>query len=149
MTCLIYSTSKDISYNIWTKFNSDEIPKYYKNDSVCLLCNDIIKKGYGFLINVNDQLYVITCEHIIGHGNINSYCFIINKSKTMVKYLLKYINSIPGLFWMDTFHKCDCENCKGELIVCLQCYTEYQNARKIFKCKSCKREIKLNQILTI
>lgn len=81
MFCVIYSRYKKIPPCIWERIKSlNPVPNYYKFGLDELLDNfgnvkkegDIAgKQGTGFFLKVNDNIYVITCNHIIEKQNLD------------------------------------------------------------------------------
>jgi hypothetical protein len=93
MTCIIHSITNDIPYNSWEYIKSikkiDDSFIYHSND---IMTNHVINTGGGVFIKINDDIYVITCYHIIGKYSINIDCFF-NKER-LIKIPLENFKSL-------------------------------------------------------
>ena len=94
MICLVYSTSLELPDNIteYIKKDSDEQEiKYYTYDDLIKIHNEpVTRQGIGIIITMNDRIFIVTCNHIIGKHYIDISVYI-NKNKVNVNVY----NSIP------------------------------------------------------
>jgi len=108
MMCIVYSKSKNIPYNVWTKIRgydkskcecqSYDLHKLMSHSGGSLVDKDaVIKAGFGFFVKLCKKICVITCHHITGTMNIESNAYASNIDNVIEKIPLKIIGSIPEL----------------------------------------------------
>jgi len=98
-TCVIYSKSYELPYNIWTnirnitKHNTNQKIQKFKLDDLMHNMSIGYNTGYGiFACCDNTEIYVITCNHIINNSN-DIYCYV-NIDNIMTKIYLEYVGGI-------------------------------------------------------
>lgn len=111
MSCIIYSKSKNIPVGIWSRLKS-----YANSSKINYLCCDlddlsnnfgniitdvkptIVRQGFGTFMKVDNQLYVITCFHIIDIINMEIFAFVLDeKENNIIKLRLNKVKEIPEL----------------------------------------------------
>lgn len=121
MICTIYCKSKKISPNIWSRIKSfnnnntttstttEEFKEYTLDDLITSeitseIASEITSekleetsKGQGFFVKINNEPYVITCNHVIGLKNLNICAFANNKENVCERIDLILIKRIPEL----------------------------------------------------
>lgn len=100
MSCIIYSKLKNIQPGIWSKVRLKASCEQleYVNCNISDITNDdiIIKQGFGLLLNINNNKYVITCYHIIGLVNVEAVALIPDiEDNNRHNIKLEHVKSIP------------------------------------------------------
>jgi hypothetical protein len=75
MSCFVYSQSNDIPVDFWNYVefkNKNNNVEYDLNNYNCNVHE--YKSGNVYFVNFNNQIYVITCFHIIGINNVKICC---------------------------------------------------------------------------
>jgi hypothetical protein len=77
MACFVYSEAKDIPIDFWNYMNFSETPGIFEylsfNDTDLNIKNKRV--GNGFFVKINDNIFVITCFHIIQENNVKSVIY--------------------------------------------------------------------------
>ena len=103
MSCIIYSKSRAIPNNIWSKIKTDVskentlISEYNLDNLLEYTSSNMseIRKGFGILLKIEKKYYVLTCLHIFGQVNMEINAFFPDKKNNMVKIPLNIIRQIP------------------------------------------------------
>jgi maleate cis-trans isomerase len=96
MSCYIYSDTNDLPIDFWNYINFSD------NDNEFKLCSldDINigttnqRVGNGFIINIYNKIYIITCFHIIGKNNMKNKMYFYDSHQNIHHQNIKIVNII-------------------------------------------------------
>ena len=112
-SCIIYVQAHKVPDNIWNGIKALNISSIYTfND---LISNTkCIRTGNGFFVKMHGELFVISCNHIIGSAYYNIYAF----HNDLTKIQLNVFRSIPELdiVILKPMYDCDCTHINFDII---------------------------------
>lgn len=96
MSCFIYSESNNIPVDFWNYINFSDDPETLDllslNDARININNR--KTGNGFIININEVIYIITCFHIVGKNNVKNIAYFYDSNNKLHSQNIKIKNII-------------------------------------------------------
>ncbi len=98
MSCIIkanYVTTDNVQEKIRTMKSTNLISVNAAEMAMKTCQRTITSIGFGFFLEINDKIYVITCAHVIGVHTINIKAIVYDKNKIPVEFCLKKFNIIP------------------------------------------------------
>jgi len=121
MSCFIYAETYDIPIDFWKHY----IPK--TNNNILCTFNDIEyrlhthKCGNGFYVNISNEIYIITCFHVINYNYVKIISYYFNTDGKLCSHILKpyiiieefdiVILKIEGTYDIKTLHVYDEKEC--------------------------------------